>query len=212
MTGVRARGRRKVGLIIGVCAGVVVVLLVAGYVTWGMLAAKSHNDEWAHQVHEISKTSSDTSFVTATRDLTAISFESQGTSTCSPDEVEAHLRQALDDLVAAGLGDVPAYITQPIAQQAAEKACATEKEAAFTKSVSDTQVALVVFLKVIGAPDSATSATDGLRGLDGTQVDEFFASRVGDVTMRSRYDGNNGLSVTLTRSQESVDWAAPFGR
>lgn len=137
MTGVRARGRRKVGLIIGVCAGVVVVLLVAGYVTWGMLAAKSHNDEWAHQVHEISKTSSDTSFVTATRDLTAISFESQGTSTCSPDEVEAHLGQALDDLVAAGLGDVPAYITQPIAQQDAEKAWTGSKCSRTTQYIND---------------------------------------------------------------------------
>jgi len=56
-----------------------------------------------------------------------------------------------------------------------------------------------------------SSTTNGMRGLDGTQTLEFFATDVGDVTMQARYDGTNGLSVTFTREHETFDWRAPFG-
>ena len=200
--------KRRVGMIVGLCIAGVVVLVIAGYVTWGILAANAHNSEWASQVTDISKVHN----ATVTSDHTAVTFVSGATSPCTAEEVQTISATIIHQFVLDGLGGLPASITQPIADKAAQTQCATQKTAAFAKAVSDTQVELVVFLKVIGAPDSIASTTDGLRGLDGTQTTEFSTPNVGHVTMHARYDGTNGLSVSFTREQETLDWGAPLGR
>lgn len=207
----RNQHKRRVGLVVGLCVSAVVVLVIAGYATWAARAANSQNDAWATQSQTIGEESSSTSTVTVADDRTALTFTSQGGSTCTPAEIQAISAKIIHQMVLDGLGDLPASITQPIADKQAATTCATQKEASFATAISRTQTNVVTFLSAIGAPDSVGSTTNGMRGLDGTQTLEFFAADVGDVTMQARYDGTNGLSVTFIREHETFDWRAPFG-
>jgi len=207
-----SRAQRRMGLLVGICLGAVIVLAGAGYTAWAWAAAEAHNNAWADQTETISKSTSSSSTVTVAGDQTAVTFASHGTSTCTPDEEQTFYIQVLDLLVKQGLGDSPASITDPIARQAAAKACSDQKKADFATSISDTQVNLASFLVAVHAPESVASATDGLRGLDGTQSQTFYSPMVGEVTMQARYDGSNGLYVTLTRERQSFDWGVLFGR
>lgn len=204
--------RRRVRTVVILSVAGVVLLLLAGYAAWGSVSANAHNEAWKAETSKIAGFSSNTSVVILAPDGTAVSFASKVLPTCTTVESEAKY-QAYVKITADALGYTPSealLAVNGITRIWATAQCNDDKKRDFASAVSETQAHLALFLKSVKAPDSVNSRIEGMRGLDGTQTQTFFAPKVGDLTVESRYDGMNGLSVTLSRAHETLDWAAPF--
>lgn len=196
------RGRAR-SVVVSLAIAGALLLLGAGYATWGALAGAGQDARWASEVAQISDGGA-----SVADDRSSVRFASGGSSACTEAEVVAVYVNLLSGY-AAQYGEAVGALYVPIATRDAPVLCESAKRAQFSSVVKASQAQVVGFLLAIEAPERVTAELDGLRGVDGTR--EISAqTAAGVVAIQARYDGSNGLDVLILRESGGFDWSAPL--
>lgn len=121
-------------------------------------------------------------------DSRTVSFSSDAKRRCDTDDYPSYTRSGIKTV------NWDAY-----------EACQTGADLAFELSSAQTLTYLSYFVQEIGVPEAFLDRLSHLRGLDGTQSQEYADTRVGPVLTTFSYDGGNGLYVRVERVGVAVD-------